>query len=127
MAEAVATAPGIREVMTALLRRAGAGGDVVVEGRDIGTVVFPDATLKFFLEASLDQRARRRHEELQRTGQSMSLEHVRQAVAARDEQDRTRAADPLRPAVEATVIDTTDLTIDEVVERILEAVHTTLN
>jgi cytidylate kinase len=94
-----------------------------MEGRDIGTVVFPDATLKYFLDASLRVRSQRRFRELQRAGQPVTLQQVQDAVAARDAQDRTRTVAPLVPALDARVIDTSDLSVDEVVQLMLSDVH----
>lgn len=123
-ASAVATVPAVRQVITSLLRRVcGQKGSlpagIVMEGRDIGTVVFPDATVKFFLDASIEIRGRRRFKDLQRMGQSVTLSSVVAAVAARDAQDRSREVAPLMPSSDAHVIDATDLTIDDVVERML--------
>ncbi|MBM3222996.1 MAG: (d)CMP kinase, partial [Candidatus Tectomicrobia bacterium] len=86
-ASAVATMPGVRQALTAQLRHMGAQTSVVMEGRDIGTVVFPDATMKFFLDASPAQRGQRRFQELQHTGSTATLEQVVEAIAARDRQD----------------------------------------
>jgi cytidylate kinase len=123
-ASAVATVPAVRQVITSLLRRVRGQaedllGGVVMEGRDIGTVVFPDATVKFFLDASIETRGQRRFQDMQRLGQSVTLSSVIEAIAARDAQDRSRVVAPLTPASDAHVIDATDLTIDEVVERML--------
>jgi cytidylate kinase len=123
-ASAVATVPAVRQVITSLLRRVRGqlgdlAGGVVMEGRDIGTVVFPDATVKFFLDASIETRGQRRFQDMQRLGQSVTLSSVIEAIAARDAQDRSRVVAPLTPASDAHVIDATDLTIDEVVERML--------
>jgi cytidylate kinase len=122
-ASAVATVPMVRQVITAQLRRLRCQADLVMEGRDIGTVVFPDATVKIFLDASLETRGQRRFYDLQEAGQAVTLEHVTQAVAARDAQDRSRAAAPLLPAADATRIDTTDLTIDDVIQRMLSEIN----
>jgi len=123
-ASAVATVPAVRQVITSLLRTVrGQGGaqlaGVVMEGRDIGTVVFPDATVKFFLDASIEIRSQRRFKEMQRMRQSVTLDHVVAQVAARDAQDRSREVAPLVPSSDAYVIDATNLTIDDVVERML--------
>jgi cytidylate kinase len=107
-ASAVATLPAVRQMVTVKLRRLRCQADLVMEGRDIGSAVFPDATLKFFLDASLTARAQRRFQEMQQASQAMTYEQVTQAVAARDAQDQTRAAAPLVRAPEAQVIDTTD-------------------
>ena len=114
-ASAVATLPVVRQSVTEQLRRLRCQGNLVMEGRDIGTVVFPDADVKFFLDASLDVRARRRWQEMRQTGHGDTLEEVRRAIAARDEQDRTRTLAPLVPAADAHVIDTADFSIDAVV------------
>jgi cytidylate kinase len=122
-ASAVATVAAVRDVITAHLRRTRRQGDSVIEGRDIGTVVFPDATLKYFLDASLAVRGQRRFCELQRAGQAVRLEQVLDAVAARDAQDRSRAVAPLVPAFDARIIDTSDLSVDEVVQLMLSDIH----
>jgi len=122
-ASAVATVAAVRDVITAYLRRTRCQGDLVMEGRDIGTVVFPDATLKYFLDASLTVRGQRRFRELQRAGQPVVLDHVLDAVAARDAQDRSRTVAPLAPADDARVIDTSELSIDEVVQLMLSDIH----
>jgi cytidylate kinase len=113
----------VRELVTSLLRRLAAAGGVVLEGRDTGTVVCPDAEVKFYLDASLETRARRRHAELRSQGGAVSLDAVRKGMAFRDEQDRTRALAPLQKPVDAIVIDTTDLAVGDVVARMLEAVE----
>src|SRR5204863_3493431 len=94
------TLPAVREKVTPLQRREAAAGGVVLEGRDTGTVVCPDAEVKFYLDASLDIRARRRHAELTRGGVSMTLDAVRKEIETRDEQDMTRAIAPRRRAAE---------------------------
>ena len=114
-ASAVATLPLVRQTVTLQLRRLLCQGSLVMEGRDIGTVVFPNANVKFFLDASLAIRAWRRWRERRLAGHGDTFEEVRQAIAARDEQDRTRTLAPLVPAVDAHVIDTADLSIDDVV------------
>ncbi len=122
-ASAVGTVPAVRDVITSLLRRVRGPEGVVMEGRDIGTVVFPDATVKFFLDASIEIRGQRRFEDMQRMGLSVTLSSVVEAVAARDAQDRSRTVAPLVPSADAHVIDATDLTIDDVVERMLSNIH----
>lgn len=118
-ASAVALLPVVREAITKKLRRFRRQTDLVMEGRDIGTVVFPDATCKFYLEASLEARARRRFQEMREAGQQVTLGQIRQAIRARDTQDERRTAAPLSKAPDAYVIDTTDLTVDDVVEIML--------
>lgn len=118
-ASAVATLPAVRHEITGLLRRIGRRESVVMEGRDIGTVVFPDAAVKFFLDASLQERSQRRLRDLQEAGQAATMAQVAAAVAARDAQDRSRETAPLVAAADAHVIDTTDLSIDDVVQLML--------
>jgi cytidylate kinase len=118
-ASRVSRHPEVREALLGLQRSLGAGGGVVMDGRDIGTVVLPDAELKVFLDASLDERARRRHEELVRRGEAAHLADVRNALAQRDRQDRERDTAPLRAAADAVVLDTTNLTIRQAVDRLL--------
>ena len=114
----------VREKLTPLQRRAAATGGVVLEGRDTGTVVCPDAEVKFYLTASLEARARRRHAELAAQGVREPLDRVREKVRARDVQDETRQLAPLKRAPDAIELDTSDLTVDEVVERMLAAIET---
>ena len=105
-------------------REIGAGGGVVMEGRDIGTVVFPDADVKIYLDASPQERARRRASDPAHTGNgSMGLAQIATEMAARDRADTTRPSSPLMPAADAHVIDTTGLSIDEVTERVLSIVE----
>lgn len=125
-ASAVATLPAVRQLITDKLRRLRDHADLVMEGRDIGTVVFPDATHKFFLDASLEARGQRRFREMQGGGQTVTCEQVTRAVAARDVRDRTRPVAPLVRAAEARVIDTTDLSIDEVVQSMLSGICTNI-
>jgi cytidylate kinase len=122
-ASAVSAVPGVRAALVALQRRRAATGGVVMEGRDIGTVVLPDADVKVFLQASLEARVRRRHAELRARGVQTTLEAVRRQEAARDRRDETRAHSPLRVAADAVVIDTTSRRPEEVVEAILRLVH----
>jgi cytidylate kinase len=125
-ASVVATIPGVRQVITAQLRRIGCEADVVMEGRDIGTVVFPDATIKFFLDASPTVRGQRRLQELQQGGSPATLGQVVEAMARRDSQDRARATAPLVQSPDAQTIDTTDLTVDEVVQTMLSEIQRVL-
>jgi cytidylate kinase len=125
-ASAVATMPGVRQVITAQLRQLGCEADVVMEGRDIGTVVFPDATVKFFLDAAPTVRGQRRWQEMQQGGNPAPLEQVVEAMARRDRQDRGRATAPLVRSPDAQTIDTTDLTVDEVVQTMLSEIRCAL-
>ena len=112
----------VRSVLLELQQLAGRGGGVVLEGRDIGTVVFPDAEVKFFLTASADVRARRRHSELVAKGQTVTFEETLADVKQRDAQDEGRAVAPLKKADGAVLVDSTDLTFEETVAQMLEHV-----
>ncbi|MEO8521739.1 MAG: (d)CMP kinase [Acidobacteriota bacterium] len=122
-AAAVARLPGVRAALIARQREMGAGGGVVMEGRDIGTVVFPSAEVKIFLDASPEERARRRASDPAHSAGSSEIRDVAIALAERDRSDRTRAASPLTQAPDAVVVDTTGLSIDEAVARVLEVVY----
>jgi cytidylate kinase len=119
----VSAYPGVRAALTARQRAIGAAGGVVMVGRDIGTVVLPEAKIKVYLDASLHERARRRHLEDLRRGKQSDLAQVIQDLRRRDRIDSTRAAAPLRPADDAIILDSTNLTADQVVERILAMVR----
>jgi cytidylate kinase len=121
-ASRVSALPEVRAALLGIQRRIGAAGSVVVEGRDIGTVVFPDAGAKFFLTASTDERARRRVAELAATGRPADPDKTRAEMVARDERDSTRAAAPLRKADDAIEIDSSALGPDEVVARMAAVV-----
>lgn len=112
----------VRDKVTPFQRRAARAGAVVLEGRDTGTIVCPDAEVKFYVTASLDTRARRRYLEVTAQGSAVTYEQVRLEVAARDAQDQNRAVAPLRKAADAVEIDTTELSVDEVVGRMLQVV-----
>jgi CMP/dCMP kinase len=118
----VARVPGVRAALVALQRGLGAGGDLVMEGRDIGTVVFPDAPVKIYLDASSEERTRRRLLDTAHNG-SRDAAQVASELAARDQSDRTRAVAPLAVAGDAHVIDTTGVPIEEVVARVLALVR----
>jgi len=113
----------VREKLWELQRKLGEQGGVVAEGRDMGTVVFPDADYKFFLTASLEERARRRYQELLQRGEKVELEQIKKEVEKRDAQDSQRDLAPLKPAPEAILIDTTHLNVDQVVDLILKKIH----
>ena len=114
-ASAISRLPAVRKQLNHLQRRLAAARRVVVEGRDAGTVVFPQAQAKFFLTASLEERARRRVAQLAERGLEADLEAVARQMAARDAQDESRSAAPLRPAKTAQIVDTTALSLKEVV------------
>ena len=113
----------VRDKVTPLQRRAAEPGGVVLEGRDTGTVVCPDADVKFFLTANLESRARRRHAELAAQGMHADLDTIREEVKLRDRQDTTRELAPLAKARDAIEVDTSNLTIDEVVDRMAALVE----
>ncbi len=115
-ASRVSVHPAIRSWMVSLQRAMGQAGGVVMEGRDIGTVVFPDADIKFFLDASPEARSQRRF--LESPSASATPEALHDELRKRDERDRNRAESPLRPASDAIVIDSTDLTLEQVLARI---------
>lgn len=119
---AVAACPAVREALVARQRELGAAGGVVLEGRDIGTVVFPRAEVKFFLKATAEVRGQRRFLELQAKGVQVDLARTVAEVEARDAADTNRATSPLRKADDAVVIDTTDLDIPQVLERMFAVV-----
>lgn len=119
---AVAGHPGVRRALFDFQRGFGAHG-AVLDGRDIGTVIFPDAPVKLFVTASLDARARRRWLELRARGTPSPFEAVRDEMAARDAADRARTAAPLHPAADAVVLDTTDLDADTAFSRAMEVVE----
>jgi CMP/dCMP kinase len=120
-ASKVSASPALREVLLPVQRAAAEEarerGGAVVEGRDIGTVVLPDAELKVFLLADPEERARRR---ARQTGREGELDRIREAISRRDRQDSEREASPLKPAADAVVLDTTALDLEEVVSRVLD-------
>lgn len=120
----VATIPEVRDAVVEKLREMARAGGVVMDGRDIGTKVFPDAQVKLFLDASLDVRARRRCEEERERGRDVTVEQIRAELETRDRRDRERTATPLVKAGDAVFIDTSDLPLDAVVERALEIART---
>jgi len=122
-AAAVARLPAVRRVLVDRQRALGAQGGVVMEGRDIGTVVFPDADIKVYLDASAEERARRRASDPAHTGGPSSLAGVQSDLQARDRSDSTRAVAPLALAPDAIYIDTTEMPIAQVVEKVLRMVQ----
>ncbi|QNI31078.1 (d)CMP kinase [Alloacidobacterium dinghuense] len=118
-ASQVSVHPAIRSWMVDLQRKLGEKGGVVMEGRDIGTVVFPDADIKIFLDASPEARGERRFEQ---SGKVTTQESILKEIRERDQRDRNRAQSPLRPAPDAVVIDSTDLTLEEVVNKVQDLI-----
>ena len=110
----------VREKLVELQRQMAGDENVVLEGRDVTTVVFPDATLKIFLTASIDIRALRRKRDLEKKGKEVNIKEVKEALIKRDLQDSTRKESPLKKAEDAVEIDTTDLTNDSTVDRVIE-------
>ncbi len=119
----VAAMAGVRRFIVDQLRSLTRYGDIVMEGRDIGTAVFPDARVKFYLDADPAERARRRHDEILESGEQVEMGAILDSLASRDDRDRARDLDPLRCAGDAIVIDTTGMDIDQVVARILAQIR----
>jgi cytidylate kinase len=111
--------PGVREAMTKLQREIGLRGAVVMVGRDIGTVVLPEAELKIYLDASVEARAKRRYEESLQRGTPVEYDVILEGMRERDRLDSTRTLAPLKPADDAIILDSTKLSIDEVLEKAL--------
>ncbi|MEM7139216.1 MAG: (d)CMP kinase [Myxococcota bacterium] len=122
-ASQVSAYPGVRRALLDVQRNLGRDGGVVLEGRDIGTVVFPDAEVKLFLTASAEERARRRVNDLQERGIKADPKAILEKMQARDLADSTRPIAPLRPAEDAVVLDSTSLGLEVVVEHVLELVR----
>jgi cytidylate kinase len=119
----VAAVEGVRRHLVELQRGLGRRGGVVMEGRDVGTNVFPNAEFKFFLEASVRERARRRTLQLERQGEAADPSEIEKGIAERDLRDSGRKVNPLRKAADAVVIDTTRMTLDDVVECVLRSIR----
>ncbi len=116
----VAKIPQVREVLTEIFREKLSGFSFIMDGRDVGTVIFPNAKFKFFIDAKPEERAKRRWLQLDK---KVEYEKILEEIKKRDELDRNREVAPLKPAVDAVIIDTSDLTVDEVVEKILQVVR----
>ena len=122
MSSRIAAVPEVRRQMVEWQRALRARGPLVGEGRDLGTVVFPDAEVKIYLDADLETRARRRCRELHSRGLAVTLDDVREDLARRDERDRTRADSPLKPAEGARVLDTSGMELEQQVKAVLDLV-----
>jgi cytidylate kinase len=118
-ASRVAAIPAVRTALAERQRAFRRAPGLVADGRDMGTVIFPDAGVKIFLTASASERAQRRYKQLKEKGENVTLSRLFRDIEKRDERDRTRAVAPLKPAEDAYVIDSTDLSIDEVQQKIL--------
>jgi cytidylate kinase len=114
----VAAISAVREILTRQMRRVGLRGRVVMVGRDVGTVILPEADLKIFLTASVETRAQRRFEEVQARGEARAYAEILENLRERDRIDSSRAMAPLRPADDAIVLDTTDMSVDAVIAAI---------
>jgi cytidylate kinase len=125
LASKVSTKPSVRACLSACQRILGEEGRVVMEGRDIGTIIFPDADVKIFLDAPLEVRAKRRHLELEKGGAGAN--EVSSTLEARDKRDAERQEAPLKMADDAVHVDTSDLTLDEVVQKVLKIVNERLS
>jgi CMP/dCMP kinase len=122
MASVVSAIPSVREWLLPIQRAMGTEGHVVVEGRDIGTCVFPTASVKLFLDADSEVRAARRQREFVTAGVSIPLDRTQQDMEARDQRDRTRSLSPLQPAADAVVLDTSALTLDQVIDTLMAVI-----
>jgi cytidylate kinase len=122
-ASQVSALPAVRQALLDLQRRLGRQGGIVAEGRDVGTVVFPDAEVKFFLTADPDVRARRRHDELQSAGGGSQYRETLKNLQQRDERDSSRPVAPLQAAEDAVVVDSSALALEAVVDRLLAVVE----
>ncbi len=119
MASVVARIPEVRAALLDIQRRLAKENDVVMDGRDIGTCVLPDAEVKIYLTASADVRAKRRYDELKAKGEEADIELIKKDIIERDERDMNREISPLKQADDAVLVDTSDMSIEEVVEKIL--------
>lgn len=124
LASELASVPEVRAALLEAQRRQRQAPGLVADGRDMGTVVFPDAKWKFFLTASAEKRAERRYKQLKVKGFDVSLAALFEAIQERDTRDTQRAVSPLQPAADAIVLDTSQMTIDEVVSRVLDQIST---
>ncbi|MDH3392550.1 MAG: (d)CMP kinase [Desulfobulbaceae bacterium] len=123
VASRVSAIPAVRRTLTALQQEMGRQGAIVAEGRDMGTVVFPDAPHKFYLDASPEERARRRHLQLQEKGETSDYQELLQQIIKRDRDDSSRALAPLKPADDAIIIDSSTMDAEAVVRFMLERIN----
>ena len=123
----MAVLPGVRQALLARQRDFRQAPGLVADGRDMGTVVFPDAQVKIFLDASCEVRAKRRVLQLERSGKKADYAAILQEITERDERDRNRAVAPLKPADDAVIIDSSDMTIDEVFNKAMDIVREKLD
>lgn len=123
VASRVSAEPEVRKKLSEMQRAIGNKGAIVAEGRDMGTIVFPEAKYKFFLDATPEERAKRRQKQLLEQGQRVEYEELLAQIQKRDRDDSSRSLAPLKPAPDAVVIDSSQMSIDEVVSFMLKAVH----
>ncbi len=123
VASRVSAEPEVRKKLTEMQRAIGQNGEIVAEGRDMGTIVFPEASYKFFLDATPAERAKRRQQQLMEQGQRVEYGELLTQIQKRDRDDSSRALAPLKPAPDAVVIDSSEMNIDEVVSFMLKTVH----
>ncbi|HPD60251.1 MAG TPA: (d)CMP kinase [Thermodesulfobacteriota bacterium] len=123
LASRLSAKKAVRDQITALQRKMGEKGKLVLEGRDAGTVVFPEAEVKFFLDATPEERGKRRFKELTLQGLSTSLEQVTQDIITRDHNDSTRSHAPLKPAPDAVIINSSAMTVNEVIARMMAIIQ----
>ena len=123
LASTISKQKGVREVLVQMQREMGKGGGAIFEGRDIGTVVFPDADVKFYLDAEGEERARRRYDEMVEKGVNVDFKETQEELIQRDHQDMHRIYSPLRKAVDAVFIDSTHRSVEEVVEEMVRIVR----
>lgn len=119
LASTISARPCVRQALIEIQREAGSQGGIIAEGRDMGTVVFPDADIKFYLDATTSERAKRRYRELCARNVAEEYDKVASALIFRDTQDRERFIAPLKPAVDAHIIDSTNMTVRDVVEKMV--------
>jgi len=122
VASKISALPSVRKKLTSLQQEIGLAGRVVAEGRDMGTVVFPDSKNKFFLSATPQERARRRTEQLKEKGEAPAYDEILQQIIKRDQDDSSRTLAPLKPADDAVIVDSSTMTIDEVVQFMLNSI-----
>jgi len=122
LASSISKQRGVREALVRMQREMGKEGDVILEGRDIGTVVFPDADVKFYLDANPEERARRRYDEMVEKGIKMDFKETQEELLQRDHNDMHRAHSPLKRAEDAVLIDSTHRSVEEVVEEMVRLV-----
>jgi cytidylate kinase len=127
IASRVSAEPEVRKKLTEMQREIGSKGAIVAEGRDMGTIVFPDAKYKFFLDAAPEERARRRQKQLLEKGKKVEYEELLTQIQKRDRDDSSRSLAPLQPADDAVVIDSSEMNIDEVVSFMMNAVTSDMN